>query len=171
MSSTGCNPKWKEKVDVDYEQYLREIYAPSVQLAREFEKTLGKKKTHEIIKNLYERETIRWVTEARGRDHIEDFQDFLAWIKKTYGSPYWSHILTYTLEEALREYRFTCTECLNAKVFRDLNAEDLGYIMLCHTDFAATSAFHPKLRLERTKTLMQGDECCNFHCFWAEDEK
>ncbi len=168
MASTVSNPKWKEKMEIAYEQHLREIYAPCVQLAREFEKTLGKEKTHEIIKNMYERDAVKSARQTRKKERIENFRDFLAWIKKTYGSPYWSHVLTYTLKEAPQEYWFTCTECLNAKVFRDMNAADLGYIMLCNTDFAATPAFHPKLRLRRTKTLMQGDECCNFDCYWEE---
>ena len=164
------NPKWSEKVGLTYEEHIREKYSPSVTLARELEKTLGREKAHKIIKEAYEREATQWAAEAGKRVGIKNFQDFLAYIKKIYGSPYWSHVLTYTLKEAPSEYRFTCTECLNAKVLRDMGAEDLGYIMLCNTDFASTTAFHPKLRLERTKTLMQGDDCCNFHCMWKKDE-
>jgi desulfoferrodoxin (superoxide reductase-like protein) len=168
MVSNTPNPKWKEKMGITYEQHLLETFAPSIRMAREFEKTIGKKKTHEIIKNMRERDEAQSARQTGEREHFEDFQGFLSWIKKTYASPYWSHILTYTLKEALQEYWFTCTECLYAKTFRDQGAADLGYIMLCDTDFAATPAFHPKLRLERTKTLMQGDECCNFHCIWEE---
>jgi predicted ArsR family transcriptional regulator len=164
------NPKWKEKVGLTFEEHIREKYSPSVTLARELEKVMGKEKAHKIIREAYEKEAAQWSAEAGERMGIKSFQDFLGYIKKTYGSPYWSHVLTYTLEEAPSEYRFTCTECLNAKVLREMGAADLGYIMLCNTDFASTSAFHPKLSLRRTKTLMQGDDCCDFHCIWKEDE-
>jgi len=168
LDSIVPNPKWQEIMDSTYEQHVREIFAPRVQLAREFEKILGKEKTHEIIKNMCERDEAQSARQTREKEHIESFQDLIVWMKKNYGSPYWPHVLTYTLEEAPQGYWFTCTECLYAKIFRDLNAADLGYIMLCNTDFAWTSACHPKLRLKRTKTLMQGDECCDFNFYWEE---
>jgi len=52
-------------------------------------------------------------------------------------------------------------ECLWAKIFRESNAADIGYSCICHPDFSAAQTFNPKLKLIRTKTLMQGDECCN----------
>jgi len=38
----------------------------------------------------------------------------------------------------------------------------------CKPDFAAIKALHPSLRLERTKTLMQGDDCCDFKFIWED---
>ena len=43
---------------------------------------------------------------------------------------------------------------------------DIGYANTCHGDFAAAKAFSPKLRLERTKTLMVGDGCCDLKYMW-----
>ncbi|MHA2432861.1 MAG: L-2-amino-thiazoline-4-carboxylic acid hydrolase [Candidatus Thorarchaeota archaeon] len=163
------NPKWKKKMSVTYEQYVHDIHAPRIQLAREFEKALGKEKTHEIIKSMSERNGAEFARKVGERERFESMAEYLAYTKKVYGSEYYSHVLTGKWKEAPNEYWFTCTECLNAKVFRDMDAADLGYIMLCNIDFAMTSAFHQKLRLERTKTLMEGDECCNFHCTWEDD--
>jgi hypothetical protein len=59
--------------------------------------------------------------------------------------------------------------CIFAKVCRDLDVAALGYVMFCATDFPLASVFNPRLRLERTKTLMQGDDCCDFHYVWEED--
>jgi len=36
------------------------------------------------------------------------------------------------------------TECLNAKVFRELDAAEIGYATLCHGDEAWAKAFNPK---------------------------
>jgi hypothetical protein len=33
--------------------------------------------------------------------------------------------------------------------------------MVCNMDFAWPRAFDPSFRMERTKTLMQGDDHCN----------
>lgn len=53
------------------------------------------------------------------------------------------------------------TECLWAATFRAAGAEDIGYATICHPDFATTTAFNPRMRMIRTKTLMQGHDCCN----------
>jgi hypothetical protein len=34
--------------------------------------------------------------------------------------------------------------------------------MVCSPDFAIAAGFNPKLRLTRTKTLMQGHDSCHF---------
>ncbi len=46
-------------------------------------------------------------------------------------------------------------------MFREEGAADIGYAGICHPDFAAASGFNPKIKLIRSKTLMQGDDCCN----------
>jgi hypothetical protein len=58
------------------------------------------------------------------------------------------------------------TNCLWAKTFRDMNAGDIGYANTCHGDFSGATAFNPKLRMERTKTLMEGHDCCNHRYIW-----
>jgi hypothetical protein len=56
------------------------------------------------------------------------------------------------------------TECLNAKIFRELNAAEIGYATLCHGDEAWAKAFNPNIQFIRIKTLMEGHECCD-HCY------
>jgi hypothetical protein len=46
-------------------------------------------------------------------------------------------------------------------LFIDANAGDLGYILSCYGDYASAEGFNPKMRMIRTKTLMQGSDCCN----------
>lgn len=36
------------------------------------------------------------------------------------------------------EVEFRTTECIMAKVFKDLKAQDLGYIMCCQPDYEST---------------------------------
>ena len=58
---------------------------------------------------------------------------------------------------------FNYTECLWAKTFREAKAEDIGYAGICYQDYPLARAFNPKFKLIRTKTLMEGHECCNFN--------
>jgi hypothetical protein len=75
----------------------------------------------------------------------------------------WDNILTgeiLTDAESVLEIKYT--ECLYAKTFREADAVDIGYAVLCHQDYPWTKQFNPKLKLIREKTLMQGDDCCHF---------
>jgi len=63
------------------------------------------------------------------------------------------------IESSTEAYEVKITECLWAKIFNEENAADLGYAIICHPDFATAEATGRKLI--RSKTLMQGHDCCN----------
>ena len=84
-----------------------------------------------------------------------------------YGKKAYENMMTYEIiEETDKVYEMKVTECLWAKTFRDQNAADIGYATICHGDFSEARAYHPKLKLGRTKTLMQGHDCCNHRWTW-----
>jgi hypothetical protein len=73
---------------------------------------------------------------------------------------FWKHVIEReVIEENEEVLELKITKCLWEKVYREANATDLGYALVCHTDFATAEAANQKLI--RTKTLMQGDDCCN----------
>jgi hypothetical protein len=53
---------------------------------------------------------------------------------------------------------FKISKCLWAKTFREAEAADIGYAILCYGDDAAAKSNNEKL--ERETTLMQGHDCC-----------
>lgn len=57
------------------------------------------------------------------------------------------------------DYKITYYECAIYKIYRDLGYEE--YVpYLCLSDYANYKALN--FRLERTKTIANGDNCCNF---------
>jgi len=73
---------------------------------------------------------------------------------------FWKHVIEReVIEENDEVFELRITKCLWEKVYREANATDLGYALVCHTDFATAEASNQKLI--RTKTLMQGHDCCN----------
>ena len=65
------------------------------------------------------------------------------------------------IEETAEVREVKITECLWAKTMRELKPTDIGYAVICYGDYAWCQRFNPKIRLTRTKTLMQGDDCCD----------
>ena len=159
--------KFQNKMDLTYEQYVHACFDGIIQLSRELEQVLGREKTHEIIGKAREKSDLELVRrQMSGRKAIDNFKDFKTLMKELHESPFASHFFTIAyLGDTATEIEFHTTECLFAKVFRDMGAADLGYIMICKPDFVSTPAYCPNVRLRRTKTLMQGDYYCDtiFH--------
>ena len=75
---------------------------------------------------------------------------------------FWNHVVSLDIAENTDSvFEVKINECLWAKTFQENNASDIGFSCICYPDFAAAQAFNPKMKLIRTKTLMQGHDCCN----------
>jgi hypothetical protein len=55
-------------------------------------------------------------------------------------------------------------ECEWARYFRERHP-GVGYLMACSTDEVAYKAFNSSLRMQRTITLMEGGEMCDFRVY------
>jgi hypothetical protein len=66
-----------------------------------------------------------------------------------------------TIEETDFVYEMKVTKCLWYDSFRKHDACDIGYATICHSDFFSCKARHPGITLYRTKSLMEGHDCCN----------
>ena len=94
-----------------------------------------------------------------------DLSTYTSHFKKP--SRFSEHTSTYEiLEFTEKVVEVKYTECICATIFREANASDIGYAAICHGDFAVAQGFNPKIKLIRTKTLMQGDDCCNHRYVW-----
>jgi len=161
--------KFQERMisEMTYEQYFRDRCHEMICLARELEQLLCRNKTLEVMGRAREKYILELTKKERGL--IRNFEDFKASEKTENASPYFSHTLTLTYpEETSDRLTLHVTECLWAKVFKEINATDLGYVLFCQPDFAYAKACHPKIKMRRTKTLMQGDDCCNHTFYWEE---
>lgn len=67
----------------------------------------------------------------------------------------------FTKKEADGKITYCVTKCPKYELAKELGVENLFYLLNCATDFYSAKGFNPKIRFERTKTLMTGDDCCN----------
>jgi len=70
------------------------------------------------------------------------------------------------LEDTAKRQAYRFTRCMWAEVFAELEALDIGF-WLCEGDSPMSSAFNPAIGFQRTKTLMEGDDCCD-HIFYLK---
>ena len=83
----------------------------------------------------------------------------------------------WTAEDALRidvvastdsEFHFNVTRCRYAEMYRAMGLAELGALLSCNRDGAFCEGYDPRLKLERTQTLMGGASHCDFRYRWQE---
>lgn len=81
----------------------------------------------------------------------------------TFRPPNYADTLTLeVVEDTEHAFGLRVTECVWASLFRDAGLGGaIGHAAVCNMDYSWPPAFNPAFRMERTKTLMQGDEYCN----------
>jgi len=146
----------KHKFQLDwthtYEEAFRWRYAYYINLMKKFGEYLGRDKLISMIKKATDEYILADDT------YDKDFK-FTRWLE---GGKVYKNMMTREIIELTdRTYEMKVTECLWAKVFIEHDAADIGYATVCYSDFASAKATHPKLRLERTKTIMEGHGYCD----------
>ena len=178
MACLGCERLWsligpstrqtsqaEHKFDADAQMSFREVYdfaygGGAIPLL----KSLGEEAPAGEYLDRLQRASAR-VADRQGRAMAASLRDnslaaFTSWAKEP--DRLWEHVLTFEIvEDAESAFEVKVTECLWAQTFRESDAADIGYASVCHPDFALCQAFNPKIRMERTTTLMQGHDCCN----------
>jgi hypothetical protein len=66
------------------------------------------------------------------------------------------------LELTDKTFRWNVTRCAYAEMYRELGLAELGFELSCTRDYAMLKGFNPEMTLHRTKTIMEGDDICDF---------
>jgi len=74
------------------------------------------------------------------------------------------------VEESPTRLAFNVRRCRFAEMYREMGLGDLGAVLSCGRDFALSEGFNPRIRLERTQTLMEGAPFCDFRFRLEEGE-
>ncbi len=83
----------------------------------------------------------------------------------------------WTAEDALRidvvkstdsEFDFNVTRCRYAEMYRAMGLAELGAVLSCNRDGAFCEGYDPRLKLQRTQTLMGGATHCDFRYKWSD---
>ncbi|MBD3406050.1 MAG: hypothetical protein GF411_08000 [Candidatus Lokiarchaeota archaeon] len=160
----------KDTIEISYFDFLKEVYSGRIELIREMERVFGKDAVHNTIERYYEQRSVSSSSKMMEQEEpistIEDFRTFLLKIDER---PFMQKtMITEHPESDGKTVHRVVKQCMWADVFKELDASDIGDIMLCKTDFATASVFHPNVKLTRSKTLMAGDDCCDFIYSWEE---
>ena len=71
-------------------------------------------------------------------------------------------------EQTPRTYFFNVTRCPYYEEYKELGLEEFGVGFSCCRDEPFARGFNPQLRLERTKTIMEGADHCDFRYYLGD---
>ena len=66
------------------------------------------------------------------------------------------------IEESDEVLSFNVTRCRYAELYESLGIREIGTVFSCTRDFALIDGFNPDISLQRTQTIMEGAEFCDF---------
>lgn len=74
------------------------------------------------------------------------------------------------LEESASRVHYNVTRCKYAEMYREMGLDEIGGILSCGRDGTFCTGFNPKIKLDRTQTIMQGASHCDFRYRWDDGE-
>jgi hypothetical protein len=157
--------KFLEGSDMTFQEVFDFAYKKFIPVLQGLAKELGEDHFLEALKKVAFECALK---AGQDKAHQLPSNDFAAFTDSgSEPSHFGKHVLTREIvEDTPQAFELEVTECLWAKTFREIGAADIGYLLLCHTDHADCQGFNPKITLTRSKTLMQGDDCCNHRFVW-----
>jgi predicted ArsR family transcriptional regulator len=97
-----------------------------------------------------------------GKNDIEGLKETLwTWVQEAG--------FEFTFTETDEGTQFHVTKCPLAEMAHELQATDWGYICYCADDPHIVAGFNPAIGFRRTKTLMEGHECCDHFYYMKAD--
>ena len=66
------------------------------------------------------------------------------------------------IEQTENKFYFNVTRCRFAEAYDKLGVRDMGTALSCCRDFGFIEGFNPKIKLDRTRTIMEGALVCDF---------
>lgn len=158
-------PKPKHKFLVDSKMTFEDVFSFSyrngyIPIMQHFASAMGKEKLIEMLNKASSETAALSIQKVAKSMPKNDLAAFVSPLKQP--DHFWSHVLTFKIiEDTEKAFEISVAECLWAKAFRSMNSQDIGYASICFPDYAIARAFNPKMKLIRSKTLMEGHDCCN----------
>lgn len=131
-----------------------------VPLIKALQTELGQERANALVRkalgDVYRRLGERW-WQTKGSRHVGEnmASAFAAFAKDA--------ALDYSVRAQSQEvYEIDVTRCQYAQFYKELGEPELGFLLVCSSDFPFAEGFDPDLKLTRSQTIMQGASHCDF---------
>jgi hypothetical protein len=139
----------------------REIQAPLVVLLiREMAAEIGLERALQIASAAIQKDATQAGQKLAETYGGESLHELLRAIQEVWAS---ENALELTvLEDSDQRLAFNVTRCRYAELYERMGVKEFGGCLSCGRDAALIQSFNPRMKLERTQTIMQGSPVCDF---------
>jgi predicted ArsR family transcriptional regulator len=128
------------------------------------------------FKNKYGSEVFQVVEQANGEAIRETYQNknrgtderSIEDLINMLWEPLRNQGLEFTMERTGKGVQMKCTKCPVADLYKQAGGTEWGYHLYCAADKHIAEAFNPQIGFRRTKTLMEGNDCCD-HFYYLKE--
>jgi hypothetical protein len=128
-------------------------------------KEIGREKFIEMLKQYAVEETKLVMNQVVQNMRKRDL-GMLKIMMKNMSVPYNFSKVSEITENTDTVYEVKLTECIYAKLYREEDAADIGYAMVCSDYETSYRIFNPKIKFTNPKNLMKGDDVCIKRLVW-----
>jgi len=134
-------------------EILKEVYET---LRSSHGEDVAKKTIAESVRRSAIEQARAFAAAAPGGTSLKAFQDVM---------PLWTKggaLEIEVQEQSPSSFRFNVTRCRYAETYKAMGLGEIGHLLSCNRDGAFCEGYDPKLKLERSQTIMQGASHCDF---------
>lgn len=134
-------------------EILKEVYET---LKASHGEAVAKKTIEESVRRSAIEQARQFAAAAPGGTSLKAFQDVM---------PLWTKggaLEIEVKEQTDASFAFNVVRCRYAETYKAMGLGEIGHLLSCNRDGAFCEGYDPKLKLERTQTIMQGASHCNF---------
>lgn len=147
-----------------YKQMFHLRYSEFIKFARFMMKEVGEEKLINILKKQTEQRMLKYGREQSKKMSDTSLQAYVKQFKDPHN--YKFSLRKEVVEDTEKVFELKVTECLWATTFLNNKAGKIGFAAICYGDYFWPRGFNPKIKMIRSKTLMQGFDCCNHRYIW-----
>ena len=154
-SSSSAHPEglsMLEKRRIEAE-ILKDVY---LTLKESHGEEMAKKTIAESVRRSAIEQARAFAAAAPGGPSLKAFQDVM---------PLWTKGGALEIEikdQSADSFTFNVVRCRYAETYKAMGLGEIGHLLSCNRDGAFCEGYDPKLKLERTQTIMQGASHCDF---------
>jgi len=134
-------------------EILKEVY---LTLKESHGEETAKKTIAESVRRSAIEQARAFAAAAPGGTSLKAFQDVM---------PLWTKggaLEIEIKEQSADSFTFNVVRCRYAETYKAMGLGEIGHLLSCNRDGAFCEGYDPRLKLERTQTIMQGASHCDF---------
>ncbi len=165
LDNQDQSPEQKHNFDTDWDKVLTHKeritmeYKNLIQFLKILKSKMDREKLIEYLKTYSKEVGLKAGTQHLAITKNKSFKSFV----DVFRPPNYKNLLTHEIvQDTDTVFELKVTECIWATVFTQAGlGGDIGHAAICNMDYHWPKAYNSDLKMERSKTLMQGDEYCN----------